>query len=371
MSHPQVHLADFQAFKCNSCGLCCTRPWNVRVEPEVREGIRESEIHARREREGYIPLEVLESGFVNAHRQRNGNCMFLLEDVRCGIHSELGSKAKPIGCQLFPYRATTTPLGTYFALSFACPTVVVGADRDVETNRAELTEVLGRWPNAADIFGEVSLAMDSTREISWESYQALEDWMLATFEESAPLDSLLSMATTIKAYAGGQIDWPPPAGEPLLDRELLRDFLSSYLTAIVSTIENENEPSARGDYGDLLAEGQRVPSCYFEGRLPVLDLDRTLPDFALQTFRRYFENQVMGKAVLTPTLVAKLLSMAIAFGILVLYSEGLREVAGEDELSLRSLIRAFEIVEGDFAHSSGFERFFLSFEDAVAKLLET
>lgn len=370
MSHPQVHLADFQAFKCNSCGLCCTRPWNVRVEPEVREGIRDSEIHARREREGYIPLEVLESGFVNAHRQRNGNCMFLLEDVRCGIHSELGSKAKPIGCQLYPYRATTTPLGIYFALSFACPTVVAGSDREVESNRAELESILERWPDSADIYSEVNLTMESQGEISWERYQSLEDWMLESFDSSAPLDSLLEMAVLVSGFSKGKIDWPKRLEQPLLDRELLRDYLSSYMTAIISIIENEKEPAARASYGDSLIDGQRLPSSSFEGTLPVFDLDRTLPDWALKTFKRYVENQIVGKAVLTPTLVSKLLAMAIGFGIVALYAEGLREASGEEELSLQSLTRAFEIFEGNVAHSSSLERFYLSFEDTLSRLLE-
>ncbi len=367
MSRPQVHLAEFQGFSCTSCGLCCTRPWNIRIEPEVEAGIRGSAMVAQREREGYQPLEVLENGRVNAHRQRNGDCMFLKEDVMCGLHSELGSTGKPIGCQLYPYRATTTPLGTYFTLSFACPPVVAGLDQNVEENRADLEAVLERWPQAADHYEEVNLASTSDIGITWQSYQMLEEWMLETFDPRAPLDSLLNMAATISAIADGEMGWPPDP-EPVLDRELLRDLLTTYMTAIVSILENEKDHEARGPYGLALAEGERMPSCYFDGSLPVLDLDRTLPDWALETHHRYFKNQIMGKAVMTPSVVSKLLAMAIGYAMLTHYAEGLREAAGEDELSLLSLTRAFEIVEGDVvSHGSGLIKFFRDFEETLPK----
>ncbi len=369
-AQPQVHLADFQSFSCNACGVCCTRPWGIRIEPEIEEGVRASQIVARREREGYIPLEVLENGRVNAERQKNGNCMFLLEDVSCGLHRELGSQGKPIGCQLYPYRATTTPLGTFFTLSFACPSVVEGLERDVEANRSDLQTLLGRWPQSADIYTEVNLVSEGGVKLPWQSYEVLEVWMLEAFDPKSPLDSLLTMALTVSGIAHRQVGWPPDVTS-YLDLELLRDLVSSYVNAILSILENEHDPSARGAYGQGVAEGRRMPSCHFGSDLPPLDLERTLPDWALHTHHRYFRNQIVGKAVMTPSVVSKLLGMAIGFVLLAHYCEGFRQDSGEGELSLRSLTRAFEIVEGDVvSHASGLLKFFKAFEETLGRFFE-
>lgn len=363
----EIHLGDFQAFTCTACGLCCTRPWNIRIEPEVEAGIRGSEFFARREREGYKPLEVEDGGKVTAQRQGNGDCMFLAEEVTCGLHSELGGQGKPVGCQLYPYRATRTPSGTFFALSFACPPVVAGLDRDLESNRADLTTILSKWPQAADSYSEAQLTQD--QPIAWKSYLLVESWLEQTFDPAHPMDSLLGMAASCSATAVGAAAWPP-SGAPPLDKELLRGLLMSYLTAVISIIENEKDRSARAAYADAVGQGQRMPSCYFNGLLPVLDLDRAMPDWAMETYHRYFRNQLLGKSLLTPSVVAKLLAMAVGYALLSYYAEGFRESRGEEELSLQSLTLAFEVVEGDVvSHSSALTVFFKDFESTLPKFL--
>ncbi len=367
LSH-EIHLADFQAFSCNSCGLCCTRPWNVRIEPEVEPAIRASDIHQKREREGYLPLEVLDNGKVNAHRQKNGHCMFLTEKIMCGLHSELGSQGKPIGCQLFPYRATRTPSGTYATLSFACPSVVAGLDRDVERNRAELATVLEKWPQAADSLDVAQLTEEQS--LGWESYLELEAWLLKSYNSSSPLDSLLGMAASLSALSVGAAPWPLPEAPPL-EQDLLRELLMSYLCAIISIIENEKDHGARGPYSDGLRAGERLPSCYFSGVAPTLDLDRTLPAWALQTFERYFHNQVLGKSILEPSVVSSLLSLAVGFALLSHYAEGFRLARGEQELNLASLTLAFEVVEGDaVSHCTALKVFYRDFESTLPKFFD-
>jgi hypothetical protein len=113
-----------------------------------------------------------------------------------------------------------------------------------------------------------------------------------------------------------------------------------------------------------------MPSCYFNGLLPVLDLDRAMPDWALETYHRYFRNQLLGKSLLTPSVVAKLLAMAVGYALLSYYAEGFRESRGEEELSLQSLTLAFEVVEGDVvSHSSALTVFFKDFESTLPKFL--
>lgn len=365
MPPQEIQLAEFQSFACNACGLCCTRPWNIRVEPEVEEGIRASLFYQRRERERYVPLELLDDGKVNAHRQRNGHCMFFTEQYRCGLHSELGSQGKPIGCQLFPYRATRTPTGTFATLSFACPSVVAGQQRDIEVNRAELATVLAKWPQAADAFEVAPLTGEQS--VSWESYLALEAWLLANYDRQQPLDALLSMASNVAALAAGERSWPLPADSPL-DTELLRELLTSYLVAIISIIENEKDHAARAAYSDALRAKEPLTSCYFPGPAPQLHLDRTLPDWALATFERYFHNQVVGKSILEPSVVSRLLGIAVGFALLAYYAEGFRLSRNESELTLESLTLAFEVVEGDaVSHCTTLTVFYQDFESTLPK----
>ena len=364
----ELHLADFQAFTCTACGLCCTRPWNVRIEPEVEEGIRASKIHARREREGYVPLEVSE-GRVDAHRQDNDDCMFLESDTSCGLHSELGGRAKPVGCQLYPYHAKSTPSGLYFTLSFACPPVVAGENGDLEANRADLTEIMQTWPDSSDLHTRAVLAQNETLEISWQSYLLLEAWLLEHYQPERPLDSLLGLAASVSALSQGQAGWPLPE-QPPLDSQTLRDLLWVYLTNILSILENETDQQARGPYATALGEGERLSTVYYDGRLPVLDLDRDLPDWALKTFHRFIRNQFLGKSLLAPSVVGRLLALATGYAMLCHYAEGFREFHQEDELSLLSLTKAFEIVEADaISHSSILTRFFIDFEETLAKFL--
>lgn len=368
MTPDTIHLADFQAFACTGCGLCCTRPWNVIVEPEVEEGIRNSRFHERRVREGYVPLEVENSGRVVAHRQRNGDCMFLAENVLCGLHSELGPAGKPVGCQIYPYRAVRTPSGTFFSLSFACPPVVAALDTDVEANRADLAAIVSRFPDIAGEVGWVNLT--SEHGIPWEGYLELEPCLLQNYHPDFPMDSLLMMASSLSGDAVKErTSWSELSLSPL-DLDLLRGLLNDYLCAMVSIVENENDHGARGDYGRGLSAGDRMPSVYLEGTLPPLDLNRSLPPWALEHCRRYFYNAVIGKSILAPSIVSRLLAMAIGYAMLSHYAEGLRQANGEDELSLQSLTKAFEIVEADaVSHSTSMVPFFDDFEGTLRKCI--
>ena len=369
MTMDTIHLADFQAFACTGCGLCCIRPWNVIIEPEVEDGIRNSQFHGQRAREGYVPLEIEDSGRVVAHRQNNGNCMFLKEDLLCGLHSELGSTGKPVGCQIYPYRAVRTPSGTFFSMSFACPPVVAALDTDVEANRADLTAILARFPDIAGEVGWVNLTGE--HGIPWEGYLELEPCLLQSYLPDFPMDSVLLMAASLAGDAVKEREsWKDGMGLSPLDLPLLRDLLMDYLCAVISIVENETDHAARADYGRALSSGQRLPSVYFDGTLPELDLNRTLPPWALEHCHRYFHNVVIGKAILGPSIVSRLLAMAVGYAMLALYAEGLHQASGEPELSLQSWTKAFEIVEADaVSHSTSMVPFFEDFEGTLRKLI--
>jgi hypothetical protein len=299
--------------------------------------------------------------------------MFLSSDNLCGVHSELGGFAKPAGCQFFPYQAVRTPGGTFFSQSFACPPVVAGKDRNAEANRQELAELLRRFPDSAADLPDLDFPVRLTqeRDISWPSYLRLEARLLADYDAQHPLDSLLELAYRTMAAGGGEErveSWPSLKGA-VPDPQFLRELLLIYLTSITSILENESNPAGRAGYGEAMLSGGLLPSCYMKGLLPSLDLDRRMSEQTRQLFHRYFRNRLVGKTLLSPSIVAGLLATAIAYAMLTFYAEGFRLDRGEQEITLEALTLAFEVVEADaVSHSRVMAPFFIDFEATLGRL---
>lgn len=90
-------------------------------------------------------------------------CVFLNPDKLCEIHAELGSAAKPITCQQYPFQFTRTPDGLFIGASFFCTSIRQNSGRPMMEHSLELLELL---PQA--IVSEVP------EHIDWEAYLRLE-----------------------------------------------------------------------------------------------------------------------------------------------------------------------------------------------------
>lgn len=347
------------------------------MEKAVEPGIRASQFFARRERQGYTPLTLSDESPTLAGKKEDGSCVFLADENLCGLHSELGGEGKPVGCQLYPYRPVKTPSGTYASQSFACPPVVAGLDENAEENRRHLDEVLQRFPEgAADVGNEAyPVKLTQTSSISWQSYLNLEARLLAAYEAERPLESLLGMANSLllceRLSEGAPLEsWPllPPPSEDLSIEETL---LRGYLVGVVSMLECDDDLAARIAVQEALHSGESLDSRLIGGALPPVDVVLEAPsgERLLQTFHRYFRNCVQGKLLLAPTVVGRLLAMAVGFVLLRLYLEGFRTKLGRDENDLEALTLAFEVVEADaLSHSDTLDRFFLGFEETLSQL---
>ena len=373
-----VHLIESQGFRCTSCGLCCTRHWGVGVERAVEPGIRASQFHARREREGYVPLRVSEGALTLAEKKEDGSCVFLIEDNLCGLHSELGGEGKPIGCQLYPYRPVRTPSGVFVSQSFACPPVVAGLDRNAEENRAEIAGVLEMFPQgAADLDdGTTPVRLSQQTQISWNSYLQLEQRLRQAYEPERPLESLLGMANSVilceRLAAGSPIEQWPSFPPPPADISFEKALIGSYLVAVISMIERDDDLSARFGVQELLAAGEELPSRLTGALLPAVERGFEGPSGGRfqETFARYFDNCLHGKLFLAPTVVAKLLAVALGHVLLTLYFEGFRRKLGSGEDDLQALTLAYEVMEADaLSHSDTLDKFFLDFEETLSKVI--
>ncbi len=73
----------------------------------------------------------------------DGGCHFLLTDLRCAIHAQLGPEHKPSGCRQFPLGVTATPDGGRVTTEHRCPCRTLG-ERPALTPEAVLPSVVDR-----------------------------------------------------------------------------------------------------------------------------------------------------------------------------------------------------------------------------------
>jgi Fe-S-cluster containining protein len=373
----QLRLEEFQGFTCTWCGLCCSRPWRVHVEPAVEAGIRSSALFAQKKREGYQPLQVAREGGLSAtNRKSNGDCVFLGQDKGCGLHAEMGGAGKPIGCQIYPYRAVRTPGGTFFSQSWVCPPVVAGLDRNVEENRSHLAEILRRHPQAIEFGLEegTPIALHAAAGISWQSYLSLESRLREAFQPARPVQSLLAMARALTGHRGDEspAEWPPLQLPPDLSFE--SELLGMYLAGVLAAVEEP--PERRAGFAEMFESGRGVSSPRLGLSLPPWPLSSAPQACMEDASARYFRNALVGKWLLVPSVLSRLLSLSIGYAMLELYAEALRRSRRSDasgspaqaELSLLDLTRAFELADGEISHNDALTPFFVDFEATLLKL---
>jgi Fe-S-cluster containining protein len=367
-----VHVQDFQAFACTSCGRCC-KPWEIAIEAAQLSAIEGSSAYRSRVKEGYRPLHSERAGVARLGDRGDDACTFLDAQSLCALHTELGGRSKPLGCQLFPYQAVQTPEGMFVSLSFACPPVVAGLDSDVESNRQDLSVALGRYsaPLPDTVESPYEVWLSENMAISWASYVQLEARILKAYRRSEPLESVLSIVLSIL-----RVGAPEGSRWPLLAavREELSfpmEILAKYLGSMVSAVEDIDDDERRATLARAVESAQAITSERFAMRLPRLDLAAPTQPWILDTYHRYFRNAVLGKSLLKSSVVGRLLSIACTIALASYYAEAYRQARGTDSVTLDCLTDAFAIVECHIVtHSPLTGSYFLGLEETFAKLAE-
>jgi Fe-S-cluster containining protein len=364
-----VHLHDFQAFSCTSCGRCC-RPWAVSIQSVQTEAIHASTAYQKRARAGFLPLEVFQPGRARLGDRGDDHCTFLDPHNLCELHAEIGGRLKPLGCQIYPYQAVQCPDGIYVSLSFGCPPVVAGTDTAVQDNRQQLNEALGEAADPLIDSEEQPFLVDLSEQaaITWPSYLALEQRILEAYQPERPLHSMLAMSVAIlRAQSQPGRGWPELNGP--LDEAFAREILGMYVGSMVSAIENIEDEGERHALGQAISAGQTVYSPRFAMALPSLSLEEIQEPWIQDIYQRYFRNVVQGRALLKSTVLGKLLAVACAFVLVRYYAEAYRLARGRQEIDLDCLTDAFGIVEFIIVtHSPTTAGYFLGLEETFSKL---
>lgn len=367
-----VHVFDFQAFECTNCGRCCNKRWKVTIDPHQIAGIRESKAYKERARDGYTPLAIGDDGLARLGAQDGDYCVFFDEEKWCTLHGELGLYGKPRGCQLFPYHANDTPDGTYVTLSFACPPVVAGKDRDIETNRQDLTHVLEYRRSLASepVPGETIVHLTPGQVISWESYRNLEARLLEAYEPAQPIDSLLKIILSMLRVDPDQTDWPALATVNE-DLSFPKEILTKFLATMVASLEDEDELADRIALITKLETGGSITSQRLDVEMPPLRLELAEGSLLFEVFDRFFRNMVLGKGLIKTTIIERLLTTLCAMVIVDYYSRGYQTVRQESTPSLESITLAFDIVEMNIVtHNQSLNHVFHRMTDTFQKLAD-
>lgn len=342
-----VHVHDFQAFSCTSCGRCC-KPWEVAIEAAQLEAIEASREYRAAVRENFRPLTVERPGVASLGDRGDDACTFLDWDNLCRLHAELGGRLKPLGCQLYPYQAVQTPAGMYVYLSYACPPVVAGTDRDASSNRRDLDRALGRYaaplPDSEEEPYRVELHEE--RELTWESYLQLEGRLLEAYDKERPWDSLLEIALWLLESPSPEGAWPPIPLERI-DLEFPRELFASYLAALIGTLERFVQDGPTQQLVEAIENGRPVRLERLDLELPPLSLEPPPQAWLLEIFERYFRDAVLGKSMLKSSVVSRLLGLACAMALTLHFAEAYRLQRGLPEVGLGEVTDAFRLVESD------------------------
>lgn len=161
MTESAVRVLPGARFTCHGDGLCCT---DVHALGPVTEA--EAEL-----------LVALHPKTITPHGEDqvlslkdDGTCLFLADDVGCGLHAQLGPRSKPRTCQQFPFRLIQTPAGTRLSTAHLCPCRTLGEREALTPERAD-----GLPDRRADRIVSESLPWDDTRRVSmadWEEEEA-------------------------------------------------------------------------------------------------------------------------------------------------------------------------------------------------------
>lgn len=133
------------SYECVQCGRGCFNAWDIYVEPQVVERLKD---HA-------LTLRVIEDrGQAFAHEdgrhkifksEEHPRCGFLEEDMLCSIHREIGYEAKPLACQQYPFLLTQTPDGVvHVSAAYSCTAVREECGPPLAESRASIEDLVAR-----------------------------------------------------------------------------------------------------------------------------------------------------------------------------------------------------------------------------------
>jgi len=136
-----AELPEYQRYDCTACGKCCAGIFTVVLRPGEYERIQEQGW----ENEPALHGERLFVKHGKGHRLANradGKCVFLNEQHYCRIHEKFGLEAKPLACQLYPFKLIAAGASVRSDIRFDCPAAAANNGRPVTAYAADVARAL-------------------------------------------------------------------------------------------------------------------------------------------------------------------------------------------------------------------------------------
>lgn len=323
------------------------------METKKAESIRELETYQEIVSQGYQPLKVLNDDFELARRD-DGACFFL-SPQGCTIHAEKGLEAKPAVCKLYPFSLVSTPDGYFVSMAYTCPAVLSGWGKPVEDQLNDLLQTVNDAPHffPPDYKPGRLLTFVAGEKIDWSDYLTWESGVLqALRSEQYPTPILLdSIVSALRSFFSG-VGW---TFEPDFDEsgKILRQQLDECLPILVAgclaVIERYERPEEHQTFTESVLGTDNTHSEILDA--PVFAY-RTRPPadlIARSVLQRYATDKVWGKSLITgPTLISRLLLLAVCTEIFQFYYEARKQLTGELHYSAVTAEWCFDLIETDF-----------------------
>lgn len=120
----RIHYPEEQRYACRDCpARCCRTPWGIPVSPEVAHAAL-SDSGLRERLVGRAPAILAGGTLPMVERDRQLQCVFLDDDLLCGLQKRFGHSGIPQACQAYPFGFMKNEQGEPVALlSRHCPSI--------------------------------------------------------------------------------------------------------------------------------------------------------------------------------------------------------------------------------------------------------
>lgn len=173
------------AWSCQSCGACCSGRFRVELTERDRARLAALPLEEKlgRTLEESTESVVLEGVTRHFLVHASGRCVFLEDDMRCGLHRHLGYRSKPVSCRNFPFYPIQTPRGGLIQYRPECSS----QHRVWRTGPPVAEQAVVLWGELIDELDhvlelETPLRLNAEQALSYEAVQALEEHALQALE---------------------------------------------------------------------------------------------------------------------------------------------------------------------------------------------